>query len=77
MAEMSTAFTTGAKHDFDVRRRNVPDAGRTIGGLTPGAIDDDEKKTASEVWPSIHFTLKQRRNKKWLYTAMYADGIRI
>lgn len=49
MADMDTAFTTQVKHDFDVRRRNVPGAGTVVEPPLHHAVDDDEKKTMSKV----------------------------
>ncbi|CAL5872280.1 uncharacterized protein PFLUO_LOCUS6541 [Penicillium psychrofluorescens] len=44
MAEIDTAVSTGAQRDSELRRRIVPDAGRSPTKSAPYAVDEDTKK---------------------------------
>ncbi|KAJ5105146.1 hypothetical protein NUU61_002493 [Penicillium alfredii] len=54
MAEIDTAVSTGTKLDSDLRRRNVPDAGRNQPASTPYIDDDNSKKTRPQSPSSLH-----------------------
>lgn len=57
MTEADTAFTTGAKRDFHVRRRHVANTGTTVEKPSPSPVDNDRNKTTVEVWVFVWLLL--------------------
>lgn len=57
MAEIDTATSSGAKHNSDLRRRNVGDLGKRQ-AQGPYTEDDDLKKThpGQVSYSPVHFT---------------------
>jgi len=51
MADIDTAISTGAKPDADLRRRNVPDAGKNQAPASRTVEHDVKKTRSSQVRP--------------------------
>ncbi|KAJ5619573.1 hypothetical protein N7510_003557 [Penicillium lagena] len=54
MAEIDTAVSTGAQRDSELRRRNVPDAGRSPTKSPPHTVDEDTKKSKPQSPSFLH-----------------------
>ncbi|KAJ5169106.1 Dolichyl-phosphate-mannose--protein mannosyltransferase 2 [Penicillium canariense] len=59
MVNMDTATSTGAQHDADLRRRNVPDTGRA--SAPTSRLDHDVKKTKSGQFRKVRLPLPETR----------------